>query len=94
MQLGAGLNARTVALKGLLEKIGMRLGTFGTSELEVLTEVCSMEREEAPMKKFECLVKRDRITQKIVRYFDDAEAAFAWLELEGYQVFSVRDLTK
>lgn len=53
-----------------------------------------MQREETPMKKFECLVKRDRITQKIVRYFDDAEAAFALLELEGYQVFSVRDLTE
>ena len=43
------------------------------------------------MKKFECLVKRDGVTEKIVRYFTNSEQAFAWLELEGYRVYSIRE---
>lgn len=45
------------------------------------------------MKKYECLVKRDGITEKIIRYFTNQERAFAWLELEGYHVFSLKELT-
>ena len=44
------------------------------------------------MKKYECLVKRDRITEKIIRWFTSDESAFAWLELEGYQVFYIKEL--
>lgn len=43
---------------------------------------------------FECLVKRDRITEKIIRWFKDEEHALAWLELEGYRVFSIRKVAK
>ena len=46
------------------------------------------------MRKFECLVKRDRITEKIIRWFKSEEYAFAWLELEGYLVFYVKELSE
>ena len=42
------------------------------------------------MNKYECLVKRGNITEKIIRYFSTSEHAFAWLELEGYKVLSVK----
>lgn len=42
------------------------------------------------MWKYECIVKRDGIVQKIIRYFTDSEHAFAWLELEGYKVYSIK----
>ena len=45
------------------------------------------------MKKYECVVKRGKTVEKIVRYFTSSEQAFAWLELEGYQVFSIKELT-
>lgn len=44
------------------------------------------------MKKYECLVKRGTVTEKIVRYFTNYEFAFAWLELEGYRVFCIKEL--
>ena len=44
------------------------------------------------MKKYECLVKRDGITEKIIRWFKSDESAFAWLELEGYRVFYIKEL--
>lgn len=44
------------------------------------------------MIKFECLVTRDRITKKIIRFFTSQEYAFAWLELEGYKVLSTKQL--
>ena len=44
------------------------------------------------MIKFECLVNRDRITQKIIRFFTNQEYAFIWLELEGYKVLSIKQL--
>ena len=44
------------------------------------------------MKKFECLVKRDGTTKKLIRYFSDSEHAFVWLELEGYKVFYVKEV--
>ena len=50
------------------------------------------ENKESGMKKYECLVKRDRITEKIIRWFTSDESAFAWLELEGYQVFYIKEL--
>lgn len=43
--------------------------------------------------KFECIVKQRGITIKIIRYFENIEYAFAWLELEGYKVISVKELT-
>lgn len=46
------------------------------------------------MRKFECLVKRDRTTEKIIRWFKSEEYAFAWLELEGYLVFYVKELSE
>ncbi len=45
------------------------------------------------MKKFECLAKRDGTTKKFIRYFSDSEHAFAWLELEGYRVICIKELT-
>ena len=45
------------------------------------------------MKKYECLVKRGKVTEKIIRYFTNSEHAFAWLELEGYRVFSIKELS-
>jgi len=44
------------------------------------------------MKKFECLVKRGKVTEKIIRYFMDEERAFFWLELEGYKVIRLLEL--
>lgn len=44
------------------------------------------------MKKFECLVKRGKVTEKIIRYFTDEERAFLWLELEGYKVIHLLKL--
>lgn len=41
---------------------------------------------------FECLVKRDGSCLKIVRSFSSIEYAFAWLELEGYKVISIKVL--
>lgn len=43
------------------------------------------------MKKFECLVKRGRVTKHIVRYFKNEEYAYAWLSLEGYTVLWIRE---
>lgn len=44
------------------------------------------------MIRFECLVTRNRITEKIIRFFTSQECAFAWLELEGYKVLSIKQL--
>lgn len=44
------------------------------------------------MKKYICLVERDKTVEKIIRYFKDSEHAFAWLELEGYRVFNIQYL--
>lgn len=43
------------------------------------------------MKNFECLVKRDGVTIKFIRYFSDSEHAVKWFELEGYKVFYVKE---
>lgn len=45
------------------------------------------------MIKYECLVSRNRITEKFIRFFTSQEYAFAWLELEGYKVLSIKQLT-
>lgn len=45
------------------------------------------------MIRFECLVVRDRVKEKTIRYYDDLESALAWLELEGYQVLNIRPLS-
>ena len=42
------------------------------------------------MKKYECIIKRDGITTKAIRYFSDSKYAFVWLALEGYKVISVK----
>ena len=44
------------------------------------------------MKKYECIVSRYGITEKIIRYFSDPEHAWTWLELEGYKVIAVKEL--
>lgn len=44
------------------------------------------------MKKYECFVKRGTSTEKIIRYFTNSEYAYAWLELEGYRVFCIKEL--
>lgn len=44
------------------------------------------------MKKYECLVRRYGITEKIIRYFSDSEHAWAWLELEGYKVIRIKEV--
>lgn len=46
------------------------------------------------MKKFECLVKYkyNKVTERIIRWFDNSEAAFIWLELEGCHVIWVREI--
>lgn len=44
------------------------------------------------MKKYECLVVSNRITEKIIRWFTDSEHAYAWLELEGYKVIQIKEL--
>ena len=45
------------------------------------------------MIRFECLVVRDRVKEKTIRYYDDLESALVWLELEGYQVLNIRPLS-
>ena len=45
------------------------------------------------MKKYECLVKRGGVTEKIIRYFTNSECAHVWLELEGYRVICIKELT-
>jgi len=42
--------------------------------------------------KFECIVKDRKVYRKFIRYFSSVEAAFAWLELEGYKVISLKEL--
>jgi hypothetical protein len=37
-------------------------------------------------------VKRGTITEKIIRYFTNSKYAYAWLELEGYQVLCIKEL--
>lgn len=44
------------------------------------------------MKKFECLVMRDGVKEKTIRFYADIESAFAWLEFEGYQVLNIKQL--
>lgn len=44
------------------------------------------------MKKYECLVKRGTVTEKIIRYFTNSEYAYVWLELEGYRVICIKEL--
>lgn len=44
------------------------------------------------MPKFECIVKRNGILEKVIRCFTDSEHAFAWLELEGYKVVYLKEL--
>lgn len=39
---------------------------------------------------FECLVERGGVLQKIIRFFSDAEYAYAWLEIEGYKVIRIK----
>lgn len=45
---------------------------------------------------FECLVTQQlscgKVTKRITRWFDDAEHAFAWLELEGYKVHFLKQI--
>lgn len=46
---------------------------------------------------FECLVTQNllrcgKITKRIIRWFESEEYAFAWLELEGYKVISIKEL--
>ena len=68
--------------------------------IPLFKEACLMGAEaldpqptEKPMKKFECLVKFHRITERIVRWFTDSEHAFNWLELEGYKVLQVKEIS-
>lgn len=42
--------------------------------------------------KFECIVRYGKTITKIVRYFTSIEYAFAWLELEGYKIISIKVL--
>ena len=42
--------------------------------------------------KFECIVVDRGVYKKFIRYYDSVELAFAWLELEGYKVISLREL--
>lgn len=46
------------------------------------------------MKKFECIVRLRSETKKIIRYFSDSEHAFVWLQLEGYKVINVKELSE
>lgn len=63
-------------------------------ESDLLTAIEALEQAKptVKMRKYECLVKRDRITEKIIRWFTSDESAFAWLELEGYRVFYIKEL--
>ena len=68
--------------------------------IPIFKEACLMGAEaldpqptEKPVKKFECLVKFRRITERIVRWFTDSEHAFKWLELEGYKVLQVKEMS-
>lgn len=41
---------------------------------------------------YECIVKRDGVISKIIRAFTSIQYAFAWLELEGYKIISIKEL--
>lgn len=57
------------------------------------TDLKQTNKEMNDMIKFECFVRRDRITKKIIRFFISQKYAFAWLELEGYKVLSIKQLS-
>lgn len=42
---------------------------------------------------YKCLVQRSGIVKEITRWFENAEYAFAWLELEGYKVIRIREVS-
>jgi len=44
--------------------------------------------------KFECIVVDRGTYKKFIRDFTSVENAFAWLELEGYKVISLRELSE
>lgn len=43
-------------------------------------------------KYFECQIRRNGVFSKVVLPFKDAETAFAWLDADGYEVISIKEL--
>ena len=76
---------------------------WDTNELRCISTECIYEGVDASapiiigaFMYFECLVSQrlfyGKVTKKIIRWFADAEHAFVWLNLEGYNVHFLKQI--